>query len=109
MFIPTEWQKAEVGALFTTNTMNSTSLRTLTNYLDQLKILPGKENTLQAQSIDNHVVVYQACNAKIASWAVKEQCFGGPDFSLNRVSWIKPNFTWMMYRCGWAEKDPSQE
>ena len=25
-------------------------------------------------------------------------------FSLNRMSWIKPNFLWMMYRCGWATK-----
>lgn len=21
------------------------------------------------------------------------------------MSWIKPNFLWMMYRCGWAEKE----
>jgi len=42
--------------------------------------LPDKENTLQAQYTDDHVVVYQAYNAKIASSAVKEQCFGGPDF-----------------------------
>jgi hypothetical protein len=70
--------------------------------------VPGKKNTLQAQYIDDHVVVYQAHNAKIASWAVKEQCFGGPDF-FQRVSWIKPKFTWMMYRCGWAENDPNQE
>jgi hypothetical protein len=71
--------------------------------------LPGKGNTPQAQYTDDHVVVYQAYNAKIASWAVKEQCFGGPNVSFNRVSWIKPNFTWMMYRCGWAEKDLNQE
>jgi hypothetical protein len=45
-----------------------------------LKNLPDKENTFQAQYIDDHVVVYQAYNAKIASSAVKEQCFGGPDF-----------------------------
>lgn len=30
--------------------------------------------------------------------------FGGPDFSFDRMSWIKTNFLWMMYRCGWAEK-----
>jgi hypothetical protein len=71
--------------------------------------LPGKGNVLQAQYIDDHVVVYQARNAKIASWAVKEQCLGGPDFSSNRVPLIKPNFTWMMYRCGWAEKDLNHE
>src|SRR5207249_1895804 len=31
--------------------------------------------------------------------------FGGPDFALSRMSWIKPNFLWMMYRCGWAAKE----
>ena len=30
--------------------------------------------------------------------------FGGEMFSLSRMSWIKTNFLWMMYRCGWAAK-----
>ena len=34
--------------------------------------------------------------------------FGGPQFSYNRMSWIKTNFLWMMYRSGWATK-PRQE
>ncbi len=34
--------------------------------------------------------------------------FGGPKFSFSRMSWIKTNFLWMMYRCGWASK-PNQE
>ena len=25
------------------------------------------------------------------------------------MTWIKTNFLWMMYRCGWATKDPNQE
>jgi len=29
--------------------------------------------------------------------------FGG-EFSFQRMSWIKPNFLWMMYRSGWATK-----
>jgi hypothetical protein len=37
-------------------------------------------------------------------FAVKNGYFGD-EFSLNRMSWIKPNFLWMMYRCGWASKD----
>ncbi|MFW9930570.1 MAG: DUF4291 domain-containing protein, partial [Candidatus Thorarchaeota archaeon] len=39
----------------------------------------------------------------ISDYAVKHQCFGG-NFSLMRMSWIKPNFLWMMYRAGWATK-----
>ena len=30
--------------------------------------------------------------------------FGG-EFSFERMSWIKPNFLWMMYRSGWGIKD----
>ncbi|MFO0627596.1 MAG: DUF4291 family protein [Polyangiales bacterium] len=32
----------------------------------------------------------------------------GEGFSLARMSWIKPNFLWMMHRAGWATK-PAQE
>lgn len=52
---------------------------------------------------DASVVVYQAYNDAIASFALKHQRFGGP-FSLSRMSWIKPNFLWMMFRSGWATK-----
>jgi hypothetical protein len=31
-----------------------------------------------------------------------------PPFKLDRMTWIKPSFLWMMYRCGWAAK-PGQE
>ena len=31
--------------------------------------------------------------------------FGGDHFSLNRMSWVKPNFLWMMYRSGWGQKE----
>ena len=30
--------------------------------------------------------------------------FGGDRFSYNRMSWIKTNFLWMMYRCRWCTK-----
>jgi hypothetical protein len=51
------------------------------------------------------MVVYQAYKPAIADYALKHQCLGGPDFSYDRMSWIKPNFLWMMYRCGWASKE----
>ena len=54
---------------------------------------------------ENYIIVYQAYKNSIADYAVKNQQLGGPDFSYNRMSWIKPNFLWMMYRCGWAEKE----
>ncbi len=48
--------------------------------------------------------MYQAYRPAIASFALKHQRFGGP-FSFNRMSWIKPNFLWMMYRSGWASQE----
>jgi len=48
--------------------------------------------------------VYQAYNRFIADEAVRLGTFGS-HFSMNRMTWIKPSFLWMMYRCGWAEKE----
>lgn len=48
--------------------------------------------------------VYQAFCKEIAIEAVKKGTFG-QHFSMNRMTWIKPSFLWMMYRCGWAQKE----
>ena len=53
---------------------------------------------------EENLVVYQAFNPSIAQYAVENQQFGGSQYSFNRMSWIKPNFLWMMYRAGWASK-----
>ena len=53
---------------------------------------------------DETIRVYQAYNKTIAEEAVKNGTFGS-HFSLNRMTWIKPSFLWMMYRCGWAQKE----
>jgi hypothetical protein len=54
---------------------------------------------------ENSIVVYQAYNHQIADYAMEHQTFGGSHYSFSRMSWIKPNFLWMMYRCGWATKE----
>lgn len=51
--------------------------------------------------------VYQAFNASIALPALARGRFVSP-FSMSRMTWIKPSFNWMMYRCGYATK-PDQE
>ena len=66
---------------------------------------PGTGQHILAHQRDDQLVVYQAYNLQIAEYAVKEQMFGGVNYSYNRMSWIKPNFLWMMYRCGWASKE----
>ena len=49
-------------------------------------------------------MVYQAYHPTIGLFAAQHGYFGGA-FSLARMSWIKPNFLWMMYRCGWGTKE----
>lgn len=53
------------------------------------------------------IVVYQAYSPAIADPAVAAGRFV-PPFRRERMTWIKPSFLWMMYRCGWATK-PGQE
>ena len=73
-------------------------------YLDQVKRWPTTGRHILAQFENDSVVVYQAYRPAIGNFAVQNQRFGG-EFSLNRMSWVKPNFLWMMYRCGWGTKE----
>ena len=68
---------------------------------------PRSGRHILSQHDERTVVVYQAYNPRIGRFAAEHRFFGG-DFSLERMSWIKPNFLWMMFRCGWASK-PDQE
>ncbi len=65
---------------------------------------PATGRHVLAQFDDESVVVYQAYRPAIGHYAAEHGHFGG-EFSLQRMSWIKPNFLWMMYRCGWAQKE----
>ena len=56
---------------------------------------------------DRVVRVYQAYNAEIADAAVAAQRFVSP-WKEGRMTWIKPSFVWMGYRCGWSRKDANQ-
>ena len=76
-------------------------------YLDQLSEWPKSGKHILAQFDEDSVCVYQAYRPAIAIFAVEHQKLGG-EFSFSRMSWIKPNFLWMMYRSGWAAK-PEQE
>jgi hypothetical protein len=72
-------------------------------YSDQVHRWPQTGQHILAQFDDQSVVVYQAYRPAIGHFAAKSQRFGG-EFKLSRMSWIKPNFLWMMYRCGWGQK-----
>jgi len=74
------------------------------HYKTQVGQWPREGRHILAQFDDTSVIVYQAYRASIAEHALAHQRFGG-DFSYNRMSWIKPNFLWMMFRSGWASKE----
>lgn len=74
-------------------------------YQDYESGLPQLGQHILAQQTEDTIFVYQAFNPRIASYATEHQQFGGEHYSFNRMTWIKPNFLWMMYRCGWARKE----
>jgi hypothetical protein len=76
-------------------------------YIDQLPCWPKTGQHILAQYDEETILVYQAYRPAIGHFAVENQFFGG-EFSFSRMSWIKTNFLWMMYRSGWGTK-PSQD
>jgi len=83
-------------------------MRLLTErYRDQEPRWPRSGRVILAQFDADSVVVYQAYRPGVGRFAASHGYFGD-GFSLARMSWIKPNFLWMMYRCGWGTK-PEQE
>lgn len=60
---------------------------------------------IRAQYDDNTITVYQAYNNAIGQSAVQNKNFVSPPFKMDRMTWIKPSFLWMMYRSGWATKE----
>ena len=65
---------------------------------------PQTGRHILAQYDDESVVVYQAYAPAIGTFASENGYFGA-NWSRTRMSWIKPNFLWMMFRCGWATKE----
>ncbi|MEU5424655.1 DUF4291 domain-containing protein [Streptomyces olivoreticuli] len=53
------------------------------------------------------ITVYQAYAPHLGHPAARDGRFP-PAWKRDRMTWIKPSFLWMMYRCGWATK-PDQE
>ena len=76
-------------------------------YLLQSQRWPQSGRHILAHFDAESIVVYQAYRPAIGRYAAEHQRFGG-EFSFTRMSWIKTNFLWMMYRSGWGAK-PGQE
>jgi Domain of unknown function (DUF4291) len=72
-------------------------------YLQQKAAWPTQGRVILAQYDTESVIVYQAYRPAIGHFAAQQGYFGG-EFKLSRMTWIKPNFLWMMYRSGWGTK-----
>ncbi|MFE2597447.1 DUF4291 domain-containing protein [Streptomyces sp. NPDC059396] len=59
---------------------------------------------IRAQYTDSTVTVYQAYAPEIGLPAAREGGFPAM-WHRDRMTWIKPSFLWMMYRCGWGTKE----
>ena len=77
-------------------------------YLTQVSRWPKTGRHILAQYNDESIIVYQAYRPEIGQFVTSHSYFAGEFFSLNRMSWIKPNFLWMMARSEWGTK-PGQE
>jgi Domain of unknown function (DUF4291) len=66
------------------------------------------ERQIRALYDDRTIRVYQAYSDAIANAALAHGTFVSPPFKMERMTWIKPSFLWMMYRSGWGMKDVGQ-
>lgn len=73
-------------------------------YHEQVKVWPREGRHILAQFDVETVVVYQAYRPSVGRYAAEHGTFGD-GFSYSRMSWVKPNFLWMMYRSGWGTKE----
>jgi hypothetical protein len=62
------------------------------------------ERVIRAIFDEDTITVYQAYSKAIAIPAIKAQRFV-PPFKMERMTWIKPSFLWMMYRSSWTTKE----
>ena len=62
-----------------------------------------KRYEIRADYDRDTIVVYQAYKQAIGKPAIENKKFG-PEFSYNRMTWIKPSFLWMMERSGYGNK-----
>ena len=79
---------------------NNSSVPT-TGYAQQHQRWPQSGRHILAHHDAETIVVYQAYRPEIGHFAATHGYFGG-EFRYTRMSWIKPNFLWMMYRSDWG-------
>lgn len=63
---------------------------------------------IRAVHDESTIRVYQAYSNSIADSALEHGRFVSPPFKMDRMTWIKPSFLWMMYRSSWGFKEAGQ-
>ncbi|MFF3750171.1 DUF4291 domain-containing protein [Streptomyces sp. NPDC002018] len=66
--------------------------------------MPEPKHRIRALHTPTTITVYQAYPPAIGRPAAQDGRFPGA-WKRDRMTWIKPSFLWMMYRCGWATKE----
>ncbi|MCX3288073.1 DUF4291 domain-containing protein [Streptomyces sp. NEAU-H22] len=59
---------------------------------------------VRARHTGSTITVYQAYHPEIGGPAAHHGRFPAA-WKRDRMTWIKPSFLWMMYRCGWGSKE----
>ncbi|WP_175407323.1 DUF4291 domain-containing protein [Streptomyces sp. TRM64462] len=59
---------------------------------------------IRARHTASTVTVYQAYGPHIGLPAARDGRFPAV-WKRDRMTWVKPSFLWMMYRCGWATRE----
>jgi len=63
----------------------------------------NEERQIYAAYDDDGIFVYQAFTPSTVESALAKGTFG-KGFNMDRMTWIKPSFAWMLYRSGYASK-----
>ncbi|MET9788102.1 DUF4291 domain-containing protein [Streptomyces canus] len=61
------------------------------------------QHRIRAAHSESTITVYQAYSPEIGLPAVRDGRFPAA-WKRDRMTWVKPSFLWMMYRCGWGAK-----
>ena len=85
------------------------SLPDIRKDIEDIKPTMTQYKAVRALYDEDSITVYQAYNTSIATAAVLAQKLDAWPTYLSRMTWIKPSFCWMMYRCGYTYKDSNQE
>lgn len=65
--------------------------------------MEDRQREIRAAYTASTITVYQAYSPAIGLPAAREGRFPA-SWKRDRMTWIKPSFLWMMYRCGWGTK-----